>query len=225
MSFYRLLISYNYEKLTVYYIVAIIHKYTFRLLVMKLHLIRHGHTNWDIIDEKGVKGMAASAAPLTQLGRLQIETIANDYRLADAEIILSSSYARALESAAILSRVLNKPLHVEYDLHEWLPQTDSLQEVNEELLLAASKEFVKETSEVVPWEKFSEVKNRVFSVLERYSEYNDIVVVTHAVVISSLLGIKKSVDNAEIVSLDIDIDSPAAISERLQEHLLVSTMW
>ncbi len=190
---------------------------------MKLHLIRHGHTNWDIIDEKGVKGMAASAAPLTQLGRLQIETIANDYRLADAEIILSSSYARALESAAILSRVLNKPLHVEYDLHEWLPQTDSLQVADEELILEASKEFVKETSEVVPWEKFSEVKSRVLSVLKRYNEYNNIVVVTHAVVISSLLGITQSVDNAEIVSIDIDNDLD--INERLSEHLLVATMW
>ncbi len=191
---------------------------------MKLHLIRHGHTNWDIIDEKGVKGMAASAAPLTQLGRLQIETIANDYRLADAEIILSSSYARALESAAILSRVLNKPLHVEYDLHEWLPQTDSLQAADEELILEASKEFVKETSEIVPWEKFSEVKSRVLSVLKRYREYNNIVVVTHAVVISSLLGIMQSVDNAEIVSIDIDNDIGVDIDERLSEHLLVATM-
>ncbi len=192
---------------------------------MRLHLIRHGHTNWDLIDEKGVKGMAASAAPLTQLGRLQIETIANDYRLADAEIILSSSYARALESAAILSRVLNKPLVVEYDLHEWLPQTDSLQEVDEELLLKASREFVKETKEEVPWEKFSEVKKRVLSVLERYSRYDNIVVVTHAVVISSLLGIKSSVDNAEIVSIDIDTDSFVDSNRSLQEHLLVSTMW
>ena len=192
---------------------------------MRLHLIRHGHTNWDLIDEKGVKGMAASAAPLTQLGRLQIETIANDYRLADAEIILSSSYARALESAAILSRVLNKPLVVEYDLHEWLPQTDSLQAIDEALLLEASREFVKETKEEVPWEKFSEVKKRVLSVLERYSRYNNIVVVTHAVVISSLLGIKSSVDNAEIVSIDIDTDSFVDSNRSLREHLLVSTMW
>ncbi len=174
---------------------------------MKLQLIRHGHTDWDLLDKKGVKGMAASAAPLTQLGRLQMETIANDYRLADAEIILSSSYARALESAAILSRALNKPLLVEYDLHEWLPQRDPLQLADEELLLQAGREFVNETGEDVPWEKFSDVKQRVLRVLKRYAKYNNLVVVTHAVVISSLLGTTTPVNNAEILSLDVDIES------------------
>jgi len=174
---------------------------------MNLYLIRHGQTNWDLLDQKGVVGMAASAAPLTELGRLQIETIAKDYRLADAEIILSSSYARALESAAILSRVLDKPLIVEYDLHEWLPQTDPLQAVDEELLLKASEEFIHETEREVPWEKFSQVRSRVLSVLERYNKYKSIVVVTHAVVISSLLGAKKPVDNAEIVALELELGS------------------
>ena len=55
---------------------------------MKLYLIRHGETDWQLVSTRGVKGMAASLAPLTPLGRLQIETIASDYRLDEAEAIL-----------------------------------------------------------------------------------------------------------------------------------------
>ena len=83
---------------------------------MKLYLIRHGETDWNLMSKRGVKGLAASLAPLTPLGRIQIDTIANDYRLQEADAILCSSFTRALESAALLSRKINKPLYVEYDL-------------------------------------------------------------------------------------------------------------
>jgi len=106
---------------------------------MKLFLIRHGETNWELMSNRGVKGMAASLAPLTEIGRIQIEAISNDYRLEDAEAILCSSYARALESAALLSRKLNKPLFVEYDLHEWLPQKDPLVDIDASLMEKASE--------------------------------------------------------------------------------------
>lgn len=108
---------------------------------MKLFLVRHGETDWQQLESRGVRGWARSFAPLTQLGRLQIDTIANDYRLGEAEAILCSSYARALESGARLSRTLNKPLYVEYDLHEWLPQKDPEGETDENVMVRATKEL------------------------------------------------------------------------------------
>lgn len=180
---------------------------------MKLYLLRHGETDWQLVSARGVRGMAASLAPLTPLGRLQIDTIASDYRLAEAEAILCSSYARALESAALLSRKLNKPLYVEYDLHEWLPHKDPLAEVNEALLHQASEELRRElTSQPpetsVPWETLAEVRARVIGVLRRYRQFSSVLVVSHAVVISSLLGVQRSVEHAEIIALDLDLDAP-----------------
>ena len=98
---------------------------------MKLFFIRHGEADYGVLESRGVRGWARSFAPLTPKGRVQIDVIARDYRLEAAEAILASSYSRALESAARLSRALDKPLHVEYDLHEWLPQKDSLGEMDE----------------------------------------------------------------------------------------------
>lgn len=158
--------------------------------------------------------MAASLAPLTSVGRLQIETMAGDYRLAEAEAILCSSYARALESAALMSRKLNKPLYVEYDLHEWLPQKDPLADISESLLLEANEGLRREMDKLSPleptppWESLAEVRARVTEVLKRYRQFSTLVIVTHAVVISSLVGVQRSVDHAEIVSLDLDIEAP-----------------
>jgi len=156
--------------------------------------------------------MAASLAPLTPLGRLQIETIATDFRLEEAEAILCSSYARALESAALLSRKLNKPLFVEYDLHEWLPQKDPLADIDATLLQEASKGLQREIDkhtplEHVPWESLAEVRSRVVEVLKRYRQFSTLVVVSHAVVISSLLGVQRGVDHAEIVTLELNLNA------------------
>ena len=179
---------------------------------MKLYLIRHGETDWQLVSTRGVKGMAASLAPLTPLGRLQIETIASDYRLEEAEAILCSSYARALESAALLSRKLNKTMFVEYDLHEWLPQKDSQATIDETLMMRASEGLQREVEgtplQQAPWESLAEVRARVTNVLRRYDQFSTLVIVTHAVVISSLTKTQRTIDHAEIVTLDLDLTKP-----------------
>lgn len=175
---------------------------------MKLYLIRHGETNWELMSNRGVKGMAASLAPLTEIGRIQIEAISNDYRLEDAEAILCSSYARALESAALLSRKLNKPLFVEYDLHEWLPQKDPLMDIDASLMEKASEGLTRELitntpANEVPWESLKEVRERVVKTLEGYKQFSSLIVVSHAMVINSLMGEKRSVEHAEIVPYEL----------------------
>lgn len=212
---------------------------------MKLFFIRHGETDWQALESRGVRGWARSFAPLTPKGRLQIDVIASDYRLEEAEGILTSSYARALESAARLSRALNKPLHVEYDLHEWLPQKDSLGEVDDDIirdanqqlsyytgfipfvdrrLRGATKTATKRSAraerrvpvaarqppppEARSWESVEEVRERVFGVLRRYEHLNTLIVVSHAVVISSMLGVQRPIEHAEIVPLEVDLSAP-----------------
>lgn len=169
------------------------------------------------MEARGVRGWATSFAPLTSLGRLQIDTIASDYRLQEAEGILCSSYARALESAARLSRVLNKPLYVEYDLHEWLPQKDSLANIDQQLLDVANEQLRREMHQApgpedMPWESLEQVRRRVTTVLKRYQHLEKVIVVSHAVVISSLVGLERLVDHAEIVEFDLEFDGEPAAS-------------
>ena len=213
---------------------------------MNLFFIRHGETDWDALESRGVRGWARSFAPLTPKGRVQIDVIAGDYRLEAAQAILSSSYARALESAARLSRALDKPLHVEYDLHEWLPQKDSLGEMDDDLIRHANQQlsyytgFVPFTDrrtrsraehkpkvdrrvpvserqppppEARSWESIEEVRERVTSVLRRYEHLESLIVVSHAVVISSMLGVQRPIEHAEIVPLTLDLSSELPESE------------
>ena len=207
---------------------------------MNLFFIRHGETDWDALESRGVRGWARSFAPLTPKGRVQIDVIASDYRLEAAQGILSSSYARALESAARLSRALDKPLHVEYDLHEWLPQKDSLGEMDDDIIRHANQQLSYYTGFVpfadrrtrsraehkpkvdrrVPvserqppppearsWESVEEVRGRVMNVLRRYEHLESLIVVSHAVVISSMLGVQRPIEHAEIVPLTLDLSA------------------
>jgi broad specificity phosphatase PhoE len=172
---------------------------------VRVYFLRHGETDYEVVAARGVRGWATSFAPLSSVGRLQIDTIARDYRLQEAEAIVCSSYARALESAALLSRALNKPLYVEYDLHEWLPQKDPLGEIDGELLRRASDEFfLGRAREDAPWESVEEVRERVMRVLARYSGFSRLVVVTHAVVIQCVLGTHRTIEHAEIVPFDAE---------------------
>ena len=179
---------------------------------MRVYFVRHGETDYEVVENRGVRGWATSFAPLSPLGRLQIDTIARDYRLQEASAIVCSSYARALESAALLSRALNKPLYVEYDLHEWLPHKDPLAEIDAGLLARAADEFRPGAASVgSPWESVEEVRARVLGVLARYRGVDPLIVVTHAVVIQCVLGAQRAVEHAEIVPFDVDEGVIAAV--------------
>ncbi|CAN5695085.1 histidine phosphatase family protein [soil metagenome] len=187
---------------------------------MRVYFVRHGETDYDVVQSRGVRGWATSFAPLSPLGRLQIDTIARDFRLQEADAIVCSSYARALESAALLSRALNKPLYVEYDLHEWLPQKDPLGEIDSELLRRATVKLGPGPSVGEPWETIDEVRERVLRVLMRYVAFERLIVVTHAVVIQSVIGTQRAIDHAEIVPFDLGAEEvvpaepPQAVNDR-----------
>ncbi len=203
---------------------------------MDILFVRHGETDWQSLEERGVRGWARSFAPLTSIGRVQIDTIANDYRLREAEAILCSSYARALESAALLNRKLNKHIYVEYDLHEWLPNKDSLADMSEQAFQQACEEFAQHTG-VIPfderikangktiatinspiqyqqplpdkrtWESLEEVRERALRALKRYKHFPTVIVVSHAVLIASIIGVQRYIKHAEIVPFALDFDN------------------
>lgn len=178
---------------------------------VKVLFLRHGDTDYSVVEARGVRGWATSFAPLSRVGRLQIDTIARDYRLQEADAIVCSSYARALESAALLSRALNKPFYVEYDLHEWLPQKDSLADVDMSLLQRAQDSLRNpRPADDGPWETLDEVRTRVHGVLRRYVRFETLVVVSHAVVIGSVVGAERMIEHAEIVPYEFDPTDPIA---------------
>ncbi len=175
----------------------------------KFYLTRHAEPDWSIADVKGLRGLQIEFCPLSQKGIKQSVQIATNPVLKNVEIIISSPYTRALQTAAIISRELGLPLIVEYNLHEWIPDLQ-LRYTKDELFNKIIKDFKKHNEESSKgirrnWESMSSVSYRVRKVLERYLRYSEVIAVCHGVVINSQVeGVKLSY--GEIVELSIYSD-------------------
>ncbi|MFD2875730.1 histidine phosphatase family protein [Paenibacillus rhizoplanae] len=67
----------------------------------QFYLIRHGEPQWVINEQYKLKGHGRDLVPLTASGVNQVFLAARDERLRDADLIVSSPYTRALQTAAI----------------------------------------------------------------------------------------------------------------------------
>lgn len=155
-------------------------------------LLRHGYADYSLADRRRLKGAARDLVPLTSCGLEQIKQTAQTLREIRADIIISSPMTRALQSAAILSRLLDLPLEVEFDLHEWIPDLTFSYDQSE-VSKAAYAEMLEQSGEwpkgeVRNWEPLSSVRSRVIGVLMRYCNFRHVIVVCHGVVIFNITG-------------------------------------
>lgn len=170
------------------------------------YLIRHGEANYAEKNTKIYQGFGENLAPLTEKGVLQIKESAKDKRLTEANLILSSPYTRALQSAAILSKEIQQDIIVETDLHEWVANKNYCFE-QDEIAAGNYKEF-KACAGIYPadqprdWEDYEGLQKRVLAVLERYKQYEKVVVVCHGTIIQSLTHGYRT-QNGEIVEIEL----------------------
>lgn len=156
-------------------------------MATKVILIRHGEPRYDEVQERHFPGMGYELGKLTERGILQAEKRAVDPRLEGAQLIVSSPYTRALQTAAIISRITQIPLVVENDLHEWMPDKTftfnfdvpkSFEEyVSHRGICLPNCEF--------PWETYEELQLRVQHAVSKYKDYEKIIVVCHGIVMSA----------------------------------------
>ncbi|MBP5660313.1 MAG: histidine phosphatase family protein [Lachnospiraceae bacterium] len=171
----------------------------------KYYLIRHGEADYEGLSEKGFFGFGRDFAPLSELGIAQAEETARDERLKNADIIVSSPYTRALQTAAIISRETGLKIKVETDLHEWIPDKRNRYATTEEAI-ALYEEFTANHGEYpkdreYSWETMGEMRERMRKVKDKYAGYNKVIFVGHSMALSALkptLNMKP----AEIVEMD-----------------------
>jgi broad specificity phosphatase PhoE len=159
------------------------------------YLVRHGEADYDHMLEKGFWGFGRDFAPLSPKGRQQAETAARDGRLKSAEIIVSSPYTRALQTAQIISTETGIRVEVEVDLHEWEPDQDNLYTTSEESF-AFAREFTEWKGEYPPgvkfrWETLTSMRQRMRGVADRYSDYSKVILVGHGMAFRCLTYIEK----------------------------------
>ena len=120
---------------------------------------------------------------MTSKGIEQVYQSAKDERLQKAQLILSSPYTRALQTAAILSKELRLEIQVEFDLREWQPdlsfQYDSLEQLNELGTDYDLNQGIYPEGETRLWESKEMMKQRMDGIIEKYLNYDYVIITGH----------------------------------------------
>lgn len=154
---------------------------------MQMVFIRHGEPDPAQCAARGFVGHGYDMAPLTAKGVQQAQQAAQSPLLAGAQVIVSSPYTRAMQTAAEIARETGLEIRVEIDLRELEKDLAfgcrSLEEQRALHLdfLACRGEYP--PGETRRWETVSMLSARVNAVLEKYLRYDKIIVVTHGGVI------------------------------------------
>lgn len=157
------------------------------------YLVRHGKPDWQLKEDRKLHGPIRDYVPLTDTGIAQAEqVVADNAILSKCELILSSPYTRSLQTAATLNRTLGLPLRVEFDLHEWTP--DSFQAASIEEIMELHRDYVNlngihPPGETRLWEPRANVLRRTTAVLTRYLDRSEVIVVCHGMVIATLMNV------------------------------------
>jgi broad specificity phosphatase PhoE len=175
----------------------------------KLILVRHGEPDYSYVTERGFKGHGRDLAQLTARGVEQAKIAAKDERLMGAQLIVASPYTRALQTAAIISKETGLDINIETDLHEWLPDL-KFDFTSDDVTIAAGKECSAckgEYTDEEPknWEKLSTVASRAFKCLEKYLNYDKIIVVCHGIVMRQF-QFHLDIPYCGIIEVDFDKD-------------------
>jgi len=177
---------------------------------MHLILIRHGSPDYSDVEKRHYIGQGRDLAKLSEEGIAQAEALSKDERLKGADLILSSPYTRALETAAIISKNLGLSIAVETDLHEWMPDT-TFQFSGPKYFEAIRKEMILQKGVHTPectyhWESMEDLGKRAFSVIEKYKEHEKIIVVCHGVLIRQFRNLE-DIPPCSIVAYEYDENS------------------
>ncbi len=154
------------------------------------YFVRHGKTDYSEKNTKIYQGYGVNLAPMSETGIMQIKETAKDERLKGTDIILTSPYTRAVQTASILSKELGVDIKIETDLHEWLANKNFVYD-SVEAMDAAFREYEKNQGkypdgEEKAWESKEALRKRILSVLEKYKGYEKVIVAGHGLMIQAV---------------------------------------
>lgn len=155
--------------------------------MQKIVFIRHSEPDYSFVEGKKFIGHGIDLAQLTENGIRIAEKVSLDCRLNNADIIVSSPYTRALQTAAIISKNRQLNIKIELDLHEWIPdlsfQYSSKEQASKANKLCIEQKGICSNENEVKFENLEEVFIRAKKALLKYRNYKKIIVVTHGIVI------------------------------------------
>lgn len=175
---------------------------------MEIVFVRHGVPDYSLSDQRRMNQLEKDYAPLNRDCIPFIKSQSESDVFSDAELIISSPYTRALQTAEILNRKLDLDLFVEHDIREWRADLDG-QYIDLEERDRRWHEYrlhLKENTcpRDVKYETTQALKERVIRVLQQYKDRNKIVVVGHFNVYECLIGYQEQgIGCAEFMCLNL----------------------
>jgi len=149
---------------------------------MKIIYMRHSEPQRLEHDKLGLIGFGRDLAPLTPAGIDIAEKAANNPMLDDAQLIVSSPLTRALQTAGIIAKHRQLSIEVELGLVE--RRFDLTQKLSACELEPLFDEYINERgiwakNEERNWESIDMQHKRLKSALDKYLQYDKIIVVAH----------------------------------------------
>lgn len=168
-------------------------------------LVRHAEPDYSDIDTRHYKGFGNDLAPLTLNGVKDAYLASKDDILKGAEIIVSSPYTRALQTASILSKELDLDITIELDLMEWIPDKSHMYD-DYSKVINWRENYNRNNGKCLEKNDNSETKDEIIKratkALKKYTSYSKVIVVTHGMVMNALTGIQAP-KHAQIVQFKI----------------------
>ncbi|MDG3085340.1 histidine phosphatase family protein [Vibrio hannami] len=176
---------------------------------MEIVFVRHGVPDYRLSDERKMTQLEKDYAPITRECIPFIKSQSELPAFSGADIIISSPYTRALQTAEIINRRHRLELFVEHDLREWIADLSGgyIELKERDRRWKEYRSFLKggENPTTVTYETTNNLRSRVINVLKKYRNCNKIVVVAHFNVLESLIGYQENgISCGEIMSFHFE---------------------
>lgn len=177
---------------------------------MRVIFVRHSEPDYSMLDRcenpKKYSGFGRDLAPLTEHGRHLAREVARKEVFQSADVIISSSITRALETVTYIARETGLDLLVEPFFHEWRPDLDSLNYTGEAVAKAYrifwENNGKLEENSCYRYETAEQVKQRFLAALEKYRRYDTVIIVPHGVLMRQFVS-QKEIAYGEIITVDL----------------------
>lgn len=151
-------------------------------------------------------GFGRDLVPLIEHGRHLARELAKKEVFQSADVIISSSITRALETATYIARETGLDLLVDPFFHEWRPDLDNLNYTGEAVAKAYrifwENNGKLEENSCYRYETAEQVKQRFLAALEKYRGYDTVIIVTHGVLMRQFVS-QKEIAYGEIITVDL----------------------
>ena len=171
---------------------------------MKIIFIRHGEPDYSLLEEGGYTDFGLDLAPLSAAGRQMTTEAAANPLLEQAEILISSSVTRALETASYLIRDRQLPLFVEPLLHEWQVYESGIEKFEQARELFFENNGCLPARSPVQYETAEQMKARFFSALSKYRDYETVALVAHRMLIRQFVP-DETIDFCQFIECELEI--------------------